>query len=1092
LLGTTALIAASPPSGVRADVTITANTTNTVVPDVPGANITVTNSGSITGTSVGVQMLGANTAGTVSNEGLIDVTITGIQTASSGSVSGGIRNSGTLTGIGGLVGISVNSSSQVGNGISNSGTITQFSVGISINNSSSVSGGIQNSGIIDQTTTGISVFNDALVEEGIENTGTLSNTFVGVDIVRANLTGGIRSGTQAQDGNIFALMDGISISRSALSGGIENHGLISAAAGSGIEVGLLSTVSGGVSNFGTIEIGNPATIGIGIGQFVEFDGDILNSGQITGAGTGIRVGFRSTVDGAITNRGGITSSDSPGILITRTSSVRQGIVNEAGGTIRTASESGIEVNQDAVVRRGIWNDGLIEHTGGRGITLDKGSVLGGIENNGEILGGDSGIGIVANSTVQGSIVNNGTIQSQAVGIIVDDAIVLEAIVNDGLIQSETYGISASTFSSLRRGIVNEINGVINAPQGIVVSSNLSLRGGIRNTGTIESTFGIVIENSARMNGRLINQGRITGDGGAAIFVTGASDLFGEIVNTGTLSGDVGVRIETDSFLLGGITNSGIIIGTGGIAVQLGDEDDVVTLQTGSSIVGMTDASDGNDILNLEGMGTEDDVFLNFEQLNMNGSDWTLSGDIELLTGSPNSGDVNVNSGVLAINGTLTAPGGVNLSGGSLGGTGDVVASITVGSGGTISPGNSIGVLNITGDVALGSGSFFEVEVEGSTADLLNVTGDVTIDPSSTVNVIPLDGGIDVVDQVIIDAGGTIDANFQNIEPGGLIATTELRGTSQIILNAVSPVATEIGSSAGSRDSFAFQEALTGPLGDTGAVMVGPGTQLWAKGIYEFNERDNSTDFTGFDQETSGIVIGLDQSLAPSFRLGGAFGFTDSDVVINMRTGDADVQSFYGALYGLLENNAFRLNVGAQMGRQDKDLTRPVMVSGVTTNVIGETHALTYGAHAKGGWGIDLNETWGSSLNLNAAYIHQSQDEYTDSSGIRFGDLDTDTIRFGPSVDLIGTFQNGGTRIRPRASLGYLQQWTDGDKLVDITFSNGLTQSAAIEDRDEGFTTFGAGLDALFENGVTAFVGYDGEYGDEETRNRITAGLRFGL
>lgn len=744
---------------------------------------------------------------------------------------------------------------------------------------------------------------------------------------------------------------------------------------------------------------------------------ITNTGSVTGTFVGIQV-LNPTDAGTILNQGTITVS-SVGIQVTASGGVSGGITNE--GAI-TGAFDGIQVFGLSSV--------------GGGITNQSGGLIGGASN--------AGINISGTSTVLGGVTNAGSILS----------------VQDGIFVSGT---------------------------------GTSVSGGISNSGAISANrSGIVLQSTATLSGSITNDGLIAG-GSNGIVVSSNSDVSGGLSNRGTISGVIGISVDTSSTITGGITNRGVITGTGGTSIQLSPADNILTLGTGSVLNGTVQAGlDDADVLNLIETGSEDDLLIGFEQLNMNGEEWTLTSDLTLVEGVGLFGDANINSGILYMNGTLTAPGGVSAIGGTLAGSGDIVANVTIGADGSIAPGNSIGVLNVTGDVTLGAGSFFDVEVEGSTADLMTVTGDVTIDPTTTVNVIPLSTDLDIVDQVIIDAGGTINANFQNIEPNGLMASTELRGTSQILLTIVAPDPVEVSDTTGANDSFAFQDALMGPIGGIGTYLIGPEMQLWAKGIYESNKRDNSAEFAGFDQETYGVVIGLDRAVTSSLQLGGALGYTSSEIDIRRRLGEEEIEALYAGLYGIYDKNAFHAKFGAQIGWQEKDLSRPVLVSGTTTNVTGETDGQSYGAHAKGGWRQDWSEQWGTSLNLNAAYIHQTQDDYIDTAGVSFGTFDSDTFRLGPSLDLVGTFQSGTTRLTPRASIGYLQQWTGADDEVEVTFASGATRTSAIADRDEGFATFGVWLDAMFEDRVTAFVGYDGEYGDDETRNRITAGFRFGL
>src|SRR5262249_31532351 len=91
-----------------------------------------------------------------------------------------------------------------------------------------------------------------------------------------------------------------------------------------------------------------------------------------------------------------------------------------------------------------------------------------------------------------------------------------------------------------------------------------------------------------------------------------------------------------------IDSSGLIQGTGGQSMFLWAGNDSLTLRTGSDIVGFADGGANTDTLTLIGTNSEDAQFVNFETVDMNGTDWTLSGtssftDIKVNTGKFTSG-----------------------------------------------------------------------------------------------------------------------------------------------------------------------------------------------------------------------------------------------------------------------------------------------------------------------------------------------------------------------------------------------------------------------------------------------------------------------
>lgn len=92
------------------------------------------------------------------------------------------------------------------------------------------------------------------------------------------------------------------------------------------------------------------------------------------------------------------------------------------------------------------------------------------------------------------------------------------------------------------------------------------------------------------------------------------------------------------------------------------------------------------------------------------------------------GPTAVNAGTLLVNGQLTASAVTVNSGGTLGGSGSVLSSVSVGSGGVLSPGTSPGLLSV-GSLSLAAGSVTLMEINGesrgSLYDAINVASGLT-------------------------------------------------------------------------------------------------------------------------------------------------------------------------------------------------------------------------------------------------------------------------------------------------------------------------------------------------------------------------------
>jgi len=254
---------------------------------------------------------------------------------------------------------------------------------------------------------------------------------------------------------------------------------------------------------------------------------------------------------------------------------------------------------------------------------------------------------IQTSTVTNNVTNaaTGTITAGAprsppisTGITINNSSIGGTIFNAGKIIAPTAGngIFVTNNATVSGGIVN--SGTISAGAGIFVGANAPSRssvtlsafsGGITNSGKISGTGnGIFVGANADIfssaalstfSGGIVNSGTISGGGisvGAGAFEASSTMLatfFGGITNTGKISGggiSVGVGAGFYSFaamlstFAGGISNSGKISG-GGISVSVGaDHGSVATLSAFSGGISNSGKISGGGISVLVGANTD--------------------------------------------------------------------------------------------------------------------------------------------------------------------------------------------------------------------------------------------------------------------------------------------------------------------------------------------------------------------------------------------------------------------------------------------------------------------------------------------------------
>ncbi len=362
------------------------------------------------------------------------------------------------------------------------------------------------------------------------------------------------------------------------------------------------------------------------------------------------------------------------------------IVNNAAATISgsaSAVQTGHPVNGGAAT---IDNFGTITGGFGEGVTMRFGGTL---TNH---LGASitTATGLNAASIGQGAsrtLISSGTISATN----------LTGFSTGVLMQG-----GPSTFTNNATGtIFGDYNGLYGSATAVFTFDN---------AGSLTSRRGAAVE--ALAGGTFVNSGAIGSTNSHGILIRNNSNA--DITNSGTISG----AVNAISFAAGG--------GAAFAATH------TLRLDTGSVLNGNVLGGSNTDNLVLLGSGNESIAkFLNFENLSVQGTDWTLTGAGTFSTSA------EVQAGLLQVNGTLTSPAMTVHAGGALGGTGTVNGNVVVN--GTIAPGNSIGTLAIVGAYTQAAGSTYRVEISPAPAsDLINITGAATL-LGGTVNVIAAPG-----------------------------------------------------------------------------------------------------------------------------------------------------------------------------------------------------------------------------------------------------------------------------------------------------------------------------------------------------------------
>jgi fibronectin-binding autotransporter adhesin len=328
------------------------------------------------------------------------------------------------------------------------------------------------------------------------------------------------------------------------------------------------------------------------------------------------------------------------------------------------------------------------------------------------------------------------------------------------------------------------NGAVsmNATRQITVNSNNLTAGGvISGTG-----FGVTKQGAGNLtlNGlnsysgvTTINNGTITANtlanGGSNSSIGSSSNIASNLViNGGVLNYDSGSASSTNRLFT---------IGSSGAIIQNNSSSSAFTVNfTNTSAITVSGTTDRT--LTLRGLNTGDNTLsaalidpsspgkLSVTKDNL--GTWILAGN------NTYTGATTVNSGALLINGS-TATGSavtVNNSGTTLGGGGTIGGTVSVASGSHLSPGTTsagnTATLN-TGALTLSSGSFFNVDLNGTTAgsgyDQVSVTGLLAISGSNLV--VTVGGGLQTGNKFFVALNDGTDAVTGTFAQGSTVTAS---------------------------------------------------------------------------------------------------------------------------------------------------------------------------------------------------------------------------------------------------------------------------------------------------------------------------------
>lgn len=513
---------------------------------------------------------------------------------------------------------------------------------------------------------------------------------------------------------------------------------------------------------------------------------------------------------------------------------------------------------------------------------------------------------------------------------------------------------------------------------------------------------------------------------------------------------------------------------------------------------------------------------------------TLSGNASGLTGP-----TSIEEGTLAVTGELGGTLNV-LSAGRLQGTG-TVGGTTIGAGGMIAPGNSIGTLHIAGDYTQKAGSVYQVEIgpDGS-SDLIDITGEARIEGGTVFALkAPGDYGLGTRYTILSAAGGVtgaFDALDQNApfidlmlayDPGNVyldvdrndvafcdVATTANQcavANSAESLGAGNPIHDAIASATDANAARAAFDALSGEIhASTGTALV-QGSQHVRDTVNDrvraafaaidaansaawgsaFGSWGNAAALT---YATGGFLAGVDGFVAPGWQLGFMAGYSHSAFDADGRASSGSSDNYHLGLYGGTQTGALSLRAVAAYAWHNIATRRAVAFPGYADNLSAEYGAGTFQAFGELGYRIDAP---GVSIEpfANLAYVNFRADGFTETGGaaaLTSNGQSRDTMFTTIGVRASTDFDLGTAKATARGMIGWRHAYGDVVPTSAHAFAGGDAFTVAGAPIATDTAMIEAGLDFTISPAATFGLSYTGEFGGgmHDSNARVNLSVRF--
>ncbi|MGE8619375.1 MAG: autotransporter domain-containing protein [Achromobacter spanius] len=287
-------------------------------------------------------------------------------------------------------------------------------------------------------------------------------------------------------------------------------------------------------------------------------------------------------------------------------------------------------------------------------------------------------------------------------------------------------------------------------------------------------------------------------------------------------------------------------------------------------------------------------------------------------------------------------------------------------------------------------------------------------------------------------------------------------------------------------------APTAQAGGTPSASTLPSSNAqpaWAEVIGNWQTLKGNGDSAQVRQKTGGVFAGVDHALGGGWRLGGALGFTNSNIRVDDRSSKADVAGYSAALFGgkVFDVGPGKLNLmaGTAYTWHDISTERHASVSGVSQALTADYGASTTQLFGELGYTLPVSEHVSVEPFAGLAWSDTRTRGFSESGGSAALRGQSDSTKQTTStlgLRALTNFTVGQTEGRLQATLGWRHAFGDVQPQTIMSFDGGQAFSVAGAPIARNAALAELGVETAITKNATIGLTYSGQFGGGNREN----------